>query len=329
MLLHRLVGGTTTKFQSFLSYSLESEWCVDGLTLAQVTRDQGAGNFQSFATWGHGREAAHQPCRLQGQDRAGLGAGAWAAMGHRCTDTKEKFMALTLLLYPLDSEGCTPMYCGTPDLCLAALTYNTHPLIFGWYCMWFFSFLHPSFFQFISQFTSAFEGRVGTALSQPGISAAVVAEATLFDCFVLIQGTYTNSTPTEEPEKMKHKPIRDIWETFRENKCLTHLFFRQKSNVGFSEVYKVAKWVDFNEVSKNTFLTSRVASAWVPTLRHGSHKPVWMFHHEGNNAFFFPLFSETAMPLKQKCKNKWTKQILLEADTQHGELQARWLVWQS
>lgn len=66
----------------------------------------------------------------------------------------------------------------------------------------------------MSQFTFAFEGRVGTVLSQPEISAAVMAEATLFDCFVPIQGP-TPTAPTEEPEKMKHKPIRDIQETFR------------------------------------------------------------------------------------------------------------------
>lgn len=200
MLLHRFVGGTTTKFQSFFSYSLGSEWCVDGLTLAQVTRNQGAGNFQCFATWGDGRAAAHQPCRLQGQEHAGPGVGGWAAMGHRCTDTKKKFMAL-------DSEWCTPMYCGTPDLCLAALTHNTSPLSSGWYCMWYFSFLHPSFFQYMSQFTSAFEGRVGTVLSQPGSSAPVVAEAALFDCFVPTQGTYTNCTyrGARKDEAQTHK----------------------------------------------------------------------------------------------------------------------------
>lgn len=75
------MGGTTTKFQSFLSYPLEREWCVDGLTLAQVTRDQGAGDLQPFATRGDGRAAAHQPCRPQGQEHADLGVGAWAAMG--------------------------------------------------------------------------------------------------------------------------------------------------------------------------------------------------------------------------------------------------------
>lgn len=83
----------------------------------------------------------------------------------------------------------------------------------------------------------------------------------------------TPTAPTEEPGKMKHKPIRDFQETFRENKCL-NFFFRQTSNVGFSEFYKVAKWMVFNEVSKSTSSTPRAAFAWVPTLRHRSHKPV-------------------------------------------------------
>lgn len=323
MLLHRLVGGTTTKFQSFLSYSLKSEWCVDGLTLAKVTRDQGAGNFHPFATWDDERAAAHQLRRLQGQGHAGLGVGAWAAMGHRCTDTKEKYMALTPLLYHLDSEWCTPMYRGTPDLCLAALIPHLLSALADTSCEIFIPTpqllpVYVSIYLCLWRSTSHnWRSRQQWWQRQP--------------CLIVLSPyrVPTPTAPTEEPEKTKYKPIGDTRETFRENKRLTHLFFRQKSNVGFFEVYKVAKWVDFNEVSKNTSLTPRAASAWVPTLRHGSHKPVWMFHHEENNAFFFSLFSETAMPLKQKCKNKWTKQIQLEADSQHGELQARWLVWQS
>lgn len=268
MLLHRLVGGTTAKFQSFLSYSLESEWCVDGLTLAQVTRDPGAGGFQPFATWGDGRAAAHQPCRLQGQEHAGLGVGAWAAIGHRWTDTSQKCMALILLLYHLDSEWCTPMYCGTPDLLLLPLI-TTSPLSSGWCHMWFFSFLCSSFFQFMSQLPLPLKAEEVQSFHDQKSQQQWWQRVTLLDCFVPIQGP-TPIAPTEEPEKMKHKPIRDIQETFRENKCLTRLFFRQKSNVGFSEYYKVAKWVDFNEVSKSTSFTPRAASSWVPTLRHGS-----------------------------------------------------------
>lgn len=133
------------------------------------------------------------------------------------TDTdcpKQKFMALTILLYHLDPEWCSPNCCGIPDLSLASLTHTTSPLASGWRLMWFFSLLPRNFFRFMSQFTFAFEGRVGTVLSQPEISAAVMAEATLFDCFVPIQGP-TPTAPTEEPEKMKHKPVRDIQETFR------------------------------------------------------------------------------------------------------------------
>jgi len=46
----------------------------------------------------------------------------------------------------------------------------------------------PSSFQFVSPLTSAFEGRVGTALSQPEISAGVVAEAILLYLCVPTQG---------------------------------------------------------------------------------------------------------------------------------------------
>lgn len=147
MLLHRLVGGTTTKFQSFLSYSLESKWCVEELTLAQVTRDQGAEDFQPFATWGDGRAAAHQPCRLQGQERAGLGVGDWAATGHRQTQTRNSWFntsATSLrfwMMYP------HILWYSWPPSCFS---HTTSSLSSGWYCMWFFSFLHPSFFQFVS-----------------------------------------------------------------------------------------------------------------------------------------------------------------------------------
>lgn len=195
MLLHRLVGGTTTKLQSFLSYSLESEWCVDELTLAQVTRDQRAGDFQPFATWGDGRAAAHQPCRLQGQEQAGLGVGDWAATGHRQTQTRNSWFntsATSLrfwMMYPH-----ILWYSWPPSF----FSHTTSSLSSGWYCVWFFSFLHPSFFQFMPQFTSAFEGRVGTVLSLypplPEISAAAAAEAPLFAWFVPTQGTYTNCT---------------------------------------------------------------------------------------------------------------------------------------
>lgn len=52
----------------------------------------------------------------------------------------------------------------------------------------FFSFLPSNAFQFVSPLTSAFEGRVGTVLSQPEISAGVVAEAILLDPHVPMQG---------------------------------------------------------------------------------------------------------------------------------------------
>lgn len=207
MLLPRLVGGTTAKFQSFLSYSLESEWCVDGLTLAQVTRDPGAGGFQPFATWGDGRAAAHQPCRLQGQEHAGLGVGAWAAIGHRWTDTSQKCMALILLLYHLDSEWCTPMYCGTPDLCLASPTHN-HISSQLWLMPHVIFFIPtPQLLPVYVSVTSAFEGRGGTVLSRPEISAAVVAEGNPARLFCPHTGAYTNCTyrRAREDEAQTHK----------------------------------------------------------------------------------------------------------------------------
>lgn len=211
---------------------------------------------------------------------------------------------------------------------LSCCSHTTSPLSSGWYLMWNFHSYTPASSSLCLNLPLPLKaGWVQSSHNWRSKQQWWQRQS----CLIVLSPyrVPTPTAPTEEPEKTKYKPIGDTRETFRENKRLTHLFFRQKSNVGFFEVYKVAKWVDFNEVSKNTSLTPRAACAWVPTLRHGSHKPVWMFHHEENNAFFFSLFSETAMPLKQKCKNKWTKQIQLEADTQHGELRARWLVWQS
>lgn len=52
----------------------------------------------------------------------------------------------------------------------------------------FFSFLPPKPLQFVSSLTSAFEGRVGSVLSEPEISAGVVADAILLDPHVPVQG---------------------------------------------------------------------------------------------------------------------------------------------
>lgn len=41
--------------------------------------------------------------------------------------------------------------------------------------------------------------------------------------------------------KMRHKPRRDIQETFRENQCLACFYCLQNANIGFSEAHKVAK----------------------------------------------------------------------------------------
>lgn len=50
------------------------------------------------------------------------------------------------------------------------------------------SFLLPKSFQFVSPLTSAFESRLGTGISQPEISSGVVAEATLLDPYIPVQG---------------------------------------------------------------------------------------------------------------------------------------------
>lgn len=295
---------------------------------APGTSHQGPGSWRSAAlcqlTWWES-SSSHQPCRLWGWEHTGLGGGAWDATGHRCTHTRE--------MYGFN----------TSTLSLRSWMMNPHVLWYSWPLSRFSHSCHissqrPLWF-FFHSYTPA---SCSLCLNLPLLLKAEWVQSSHNQrspqqwcqrqpCLIVLSPYKgpTPTAPTEEQEKMKHKPIRDIQETFRENKCLTCLFSRQKSNVGFSEVYKVAKWVDYNGVSKSTSLRPRAASAWVPTLRHGSQKPVWMFHHEGNNAFFFSLFWETAMPLKQKCENKWTKQIQLEADTQHGELQARWLVWQS
>lgn len=113
--------------------------------------------------------------------------------------------------------------------------------------LFFFSFLLPNSFQSVSPLPSAFDGRVGTVILQPEVSAGVVVEAILLDSHVPVQDTCVHlhllHGGTEELEEMKQKPRRDIQEALRENKCLSCLFCRQNANIGFSEVYKVAKEV--------------------------------------------------------------------------------------
>lgn len=218
-----------------------------------------------------------QPTNPAGcRDRSRLGLVLETGLPRDTGRHKPEIHGLTLLLHHLDSEWCIPTYSGTPDLHLSSLIPHLLSALADTVCDFFHSYTPASSSLCLNLPLPLKAEWVQFSPCTHHYQRSQQQQRQRHPCLLDLSPHRgpTPTAPAEEPDKMKRKPTGDIQETFRENKCLIRLFFRQKSNGGFSEVYKVDKCVNFKEVSKSTSLTPTAASAWVPTLRHGSHKPL-------------------------------------------------------